>query len=342
MQLESDLGQKFGIGAPVAITASAGTGGTISPSGTAAYRHGTDQTFTITPSPGYGVSQVTVDGVNQGAITSYTFLYLQTDHTISATFVTVPNKTITASAGTGGTITPSGAVWVLYNGTQTFTISRNSGYAISQVTVDGVNQGAIASYTFTNVQANHTISASFVAVPTYTITASAGVNGTISPSGSVVVDQGSSQTFTITPNTGYIVSAVTVDGSSVGAVTTYTFTNVQAAHTISATFVQSTLPSGTVGYWPFDNTLNDGSAKATTLKGTRVLWLMALPSLAALPSIWMGAPRWVLFRARSRLAFPPATMPTPSPASSKRIPPARATAAGLVMVLPATAMERYP
>jgi hypothetical protein len=70
----------------------------------------------------------------------------------------------------------------------------------------------------------------------YTITSSAGANGSISPVGSVKVNSGASQTFTITPNSGYAVGIVTVDGASKGAIATYTFTNVTANHTISATF----------------------------------------------------------------------------------------------------------
>jgi len=71
---------------------------------------------------------------------------------------------------------------------------------------------------------------------TYTITASAGPNGSISPSGSVTVNQGSNKSFTITPDTGYSINDVLVDGSSVGAVSSYTFTNITQNHTISATF----------------------------------------------------------------------------------------------------------
>ncbi len=74
------------------------------------------------------------------------------------------------------------------------------------------------------------------AIKTYTITASAGANGTIAPSGAVTVNQGVSQAFTITPASGYQVDDVKVDGNSVGAVTSYTFTNVQDNHTIAATF----------------------------------------------------------------------------------------------------------
>jgi len=71
---------------------------------------------------------------------------------------------------------------------------------------------------------------------TYTITASAGSHGSISPSGDVTVNQGSDKSFTITPNTGYSINDVLVDGSSIGAENSYTFTNVTQDHTISVTF----------------------------------------------------------------------------------------------------------
>ena len=71
----------------------------------------------------------------------------------------------------------------------------------------------------------------------YTITASAGSNGSISPSGNVTVNQGLDKSFTITPDTGYSIDDVLVDGSSVGAVSSYTFTNVTEDHTIYATFI---------------------------------------------------------------------------------------------------------
>ena len=73
-------------------------------------------------------------------------------------------------------------------------------------------------------------------VLTYTIIATAGSNGAITPSGAVSVNYGSSQTFTITASNGYKISSIFVDGVSKGAVSTYTFSNVARAHTISATF----------------------------------------------------------------------------------------------------------
>jgi uncharacterized repeat protein (TIGR02543 family) len=76
--------------------------------------------------------------------------------------------------------------------------------------------------------------------PSFTITASAGPNGSISPSGAIQVTQGDDAAFTITPNAGYHVADVLVDGGSVGAVTGHTFTNVTANHTISASFAINT------------------------------------------------------------------------------------------------------
>ncbi len=70
----------------------------------------------------------------------------------------------------------------------------------------------------------------------YAISATAGTGGSISPSGSIEVNHGTDQTFTITPDTGYIISDVSVDGSSVGIPDSYTFTSVTADHTISASF----------------------------------------------------------------------------------------------------------
>jgi PKD repeat protein len=71
------------------------------------------------------------------------------------------------------------------------------------------------------------------------ITASAGPGGTISPSGTVRVNAGASQSFTITPTAGYSISDVLVDGVSVGAVPSYNFSNIQSNHTIAAYFILS-------------------------------------------------------------------------------------------------------
>ena len=73
----------------------------------------------------------------------------------------------------------------------------------------------------------------------HTVKATAGANGSISPSGWTSVREGWDQTFTITPDKGYAVAKVLVDGKSVGAVTSYTFKNVTKDHTIEAVFMKS-------------------------------------------------------------------------------------------------------
>lgn len=78
----------------------------------------------------------------------------------------------------------------------------------------------------------------------FTITASAGAGGSISPSGSVSVREGRDKTFTITPDSGYRISDVLVDGRSVGAVSSYTFDNVQKRHTIEAVFAKENPGTG--------------------------------------------------------------------------------------------------
>ena len=79
----------------------------------------------------------------------------------------------------------------------------------------------------------------------YTITASAGAHGSISPSGAVEVVKGGNQTFVITADTGYEIESLTVDGTAVSAAGSYTFENVTAAHTIAATFKA-------IRYWIID------------------------------------------------------------------------------------------
>ncbi|MEA4893907.1 MAG: chitobiase/beta-hexosaminidase C-terminal domain-containing protein, partial [Oscillospiraceae bacterium] len=69
--------------------------------------------------------------------------------------------TVTASAGAGGSISPQGTSSILSTGSKTFTISPDAGYAVSDILVDGVSVGAVTNYTLSNINSNHTITASF-------------------------------------------------------------------------------------------------------------------------------------------------------------------------------------
>ena len=98
--------------------------------------------------------------------------------------------------------------------TYTLTILRNSG-------TGGNEGGGSSGYSY------------------YTIKATAGAGGSISPSGNVSVREGRDQTFTITPDKGYAVANVKIDGKSIGAVKSYTFENVKKSHTIEVVFMKA-------------------------------------------------------------------------------------------------------
>ncbi len=236
------------------IAASAGANGSISPSGSVSVQNNASKTFTITPAPCAHVVDVLVDGLSVGAVTTHTFNTVTANHTIAASFA-LDTYTITASAGPNGAISPTGAVAVNCGADQAFTITPAPCYHVADVLVDGISVGPVTAYTFSGVTAAHTIAASF-AIDTYSISASAGADGSISPSGVTAVNCAGSQPYTITPAPGYYVLDVLVDGSSVGAVTGYTFTNVTANHTISASFATGCLtpPPGMVAWYALDET----------------------------------------------------------------------------------------
>ncbi len=145
------------------ITASATGSGKIEPSGTISVPQGGSQTFLITPNQGFHIDRILVDGNPVANSSTYTFSNVTANHTISVTFAinSATTYTINASAGAGGTINPSGKITANKGASQTFTITANSGYAISDVLVDGSSKGKISTYTFSNITANHQIYASF-------------------------------------------------------------------------------------------------------------------------------------------------------------------------------------
>jgi len=145
-----------------------------------------------------------------------------------------------------GSILPSDIVRVGAGGSQTFLVFPNSGYRVADLRVDGTSQGPLTSFTFTNVSANHTIFASFSAV-TYTVNATSGPNGTLSPNSLLEFQYGDNQTFSITPDPGYEIADVVVDGSSQGPVSSYTFATIDRDHTIAVSFAALSPGTGAGG-----------------------------------------------------------------------------------------------
>lgn len=167
-----------------------------------------------------GLGDFTANGTN------YTYT-LQNDSGATSTLVTAvsgndePVSINGQALSTGGSATvaiPKSGTTNIVVGigakTYTLTILRNSG--------TGGNEGGGGSgYSY------------------YTIKATAGAGGSISPSGNVSVREGRDQTFTITPDKGYAVSNVKIDGKSIGAVKSYTFENVSRTHTIEVIFMKA-------------------------------------------------------------------------------------------------------
>ena len=145
------------------------------------------------------------------------------------------------------------------------------------------------------------LSAAAVAVMRYSIAATAGEGGTISPSGSVWVSRGTNRTFTIKANEGYVISDVLVDGKSVGAVSSYTFEKVTSRHDIEARFAPASQESGKTfadvesGTWyakavayVADNGIMNGTAATTfspTMTLTRNMMAQILYNLEKTPAV---------------------------------------------------------
>lgn len=173
-----------------------------------------------------GLDDFTANGTN------YTYT-LQNDSGATSTLVTAvsgngePVGINGQALSTGGSATvaiPNSGTTDIVVGigakTYTLTILRNSG--------TGGNEGGGGSgYSY------------------YTIKATAGSGGSISPSGSISVRESRDQTFTITPDKGYAVANVKIDGKSIGAVKSYTFENVRRTHTIEVIFVKGTASAST-------------------------------------------------------------------------------------------------
>ncbi len=214
------------------IAASAGAGGSISPAGSAAYPSRATALYTITPAAGYHIADVLVDGASVGSLPCYTFDPLGKNHTIAASFARrAPSYTVAASANGGGRLTPSGTEKVAQGGPVRFSILPDPGNRVA-LSVDGVSIGPREQFTFADLRQNHTLEAVFAC----TIRATAGFGGAVSPAGEQVVPYGGNQSFAITPQPGYAIASVQVDGKDRGAAPAQAFAKVTASHTLHVKF----------------------------------------------------------------------------------------------------------
>ncbi len=179
------------------VSATAGTGGSISPTSTVV-NYGSTTSFTITPSTGYSISSASGCGGTRSGNT-YTTGAITANCTVSIAF-TINTYTVSTSIGSNGTVSPSSRS-VNHGSTTTFNIVPNAGYSISASGCGGSLSGT--RYTTGAITSACAVSISFSKL-SYTLSYSAGVGGTISGTSSQTVNYGSdATTVTAVPNTGY-------------------------------------------------------------------------------------------------------------------------------------------
>ena len=206
------------------------------PEGVSLHRRGNlsaggSQTFTTAPSGGYQVSSLVVDGSNLGPLTAYTFTDVKANHTISVSFM--------LSSGSWSFCANEGSL-CNFSGTQNVRYGANGVYVTKSLT-----NGTMCTNSVFGDPINGVAKQCFVQLPEISPLLLLRQPGNRSPSGSVQVASGGTQTFNVAPASGYQVSSVLVDGTDRGALTTYSFTNVTANHTINASFTPSSSGSWT-------------------------------------------------------------------------------------------------
>ncbi|BDF58724.1 hypothetical protein CE91St36_15410 [Christensenellaceae bacterium] len=236
--------------APTEFTITVKTDG----NGTASASHakavvGTEIALTATPNKGYHFKEWQVESPAGLVITNNKFTMPDSDVEVKAIFEEdappVPTEFIVTFDGNGGapsvgsmTTTnqklpslPSASRSGSYSFDGWYT-EKSGGTKITTDTVFSANTTVYAHWTYTGSGGGSGYSY-------YTIKATAGTGGSISPSGNVSVREGRDQTFTITPDKGYAVANVKIDGKSIGAVKSYTFENVRRTHTIEVIFMKA-------------------------------------------------------------------------------------------------------
>ena len=196
----------------ISVSANPSNGGSVSGGGT--FNQGASCTVHATANSGYTFVNWTENGTQVSTNANYAFTVTGNRNLIAHFQQQQQQYTISVSANPSNGGSVSGGGTFNQDGTQ---VSTNANYSF---TVTG-NRNLVANF----AQSEHTIQAT------------AGANGIITPSGTVTVTHGANQSFAMIPDAGYEIQDVYIDGNSVGALTSYTFTNVTANHYIHVTFV---------------------------------------------------------------------------------------------------------
>lgn len=252
-----------------ALTSSATAGGAISPEGAVEVAAGGSLAYTVTPEAGYVLDGVTVDGKPVAVEgNGFTVSDVSKDMAVRAAFKAEPAvpvepayRTVNATAGEGGSISPAGAVRVAAGKAQTFYFYPDDGYALEGVYVDGekAETATANSFTFASVQEDASIEARFAKLgsgenppetpETFTVSASASSGGTVSPAGSTRVEKGGDLLLTFTPDEGYELKDVLLDGEPAALASggTLRLSGIVAPHTVRAVFERASVPGPDAG-----------------------------------------------------------------------------------------------
>lgn len=268
------------------ITKKAGEGGKIT--GSTTVKHFSTPSYTIEPNEGYEIADVKVDGKSIGAVEKYQFTSIKAGHTIAAEFKKA-TYTVTASADSNGFIYPEGRSTAEVGGRLTYSIRADEGYLIHMVTVDGEEIGPVSEYSFEDISENHTISVTFISIAapaadespseeleepeeeladdfdSVLITVLCNEGGTVSPEGEVLLDLGENCELEITPDEGYVIADVLVDGKSVGAVAVYILEEVSENHTVEVVFAEEKAGHSALRVLPAALVLSAGAGTAAVV-----------------------------------------------------------------------------
>ena len=218
--------------------------GTLTPGGTISVVPGTSVTFTLTLADGYRFVDMRINGNEVPPSETFVVEDITADMNIELwlmkTDVDPGMYVIHAEHNGHGSVTPSDCE-VAAGGSVTLTVSPNDGYMVSSVLVNysevELSDGKLV---LSDIDGNKVVSVTFEEIEyTETVTVSVGDNGTVSPSGSVVVERGEDLELTITPDDGYRIASVILDGTDVTSEvkdSVFILSNVVSGHSVSVVF----------------------------------------------------------------------------------------------------------
>lgn len=220
----------------VRVTSNRSYGGSVS--GDANVTAGKDVTVSASAYPGYRFEGWYENNTKLSSDVKYTVKNVKEDHNLIGVFEAT-KFTVAAQVNTQGAGTIAGAGSFNPGENVTLKATPSSGYSFAGWFLNGTEYSKSAEIKINNINKDYSFVAYFMKQNATTYILSSNVNtkdGTISPEGDFVVPQGTNATYTITPKAGFQIADVKVDNVSVGAVNSYTFSNVSATHTITAYF----------------------------------------------------------------------------------------------------------